>query len=166
MNSSSLHLRVPLRVMYHNTLTENVIYKAADVLSFLTKREVHIQICSVPSQVKNRDTREEQILSPSTSSNLFHMQTVVLLEEMCFWRTEKRITSWSSFWPRSPTLQPAYYVLAHFKHSHWLICVLSTETANKPSETSLRSVGYTLSFIKMNKSLEFSIYRFPLHSEQ
>lgn len=154
MSSSSLYLWVPLHIIYHNTLTENMIYKAVDVLGFLTECKIHTHICSVHSQSKNRDIKEEQILSPSTSNNPFHMQTIVLLEEICFCSTENRISSW----PRSPTLQWAYYVLAHCKHYDWLICVLSTETANnQASEPSLRTVGYTFSFIKMNKSLDFSI---------
>lgn len=72
--------------MYHNTLTENAKYKAADVLGFLIKREVHTHICSVHSQqAKNRDIKEEQILSPCTSKNPFHTQTVVLLAGTWFW---------------------------------------------------------------------------------
>lgn len=91
MNSSSLYLQGPLHMIYHKTLTENVIYKAADLLGFLIKCQIHTPICPVHSQqAKNRDIKEEQILSPSTSSNPFHIQTIVLLEERGFCWTEKR----------------------------------------------------------------------------
>lgn len=118
-------------------------------MGFLIKCEVHTHICSVHSQHGEGYKRGRDLI--------FHRQKSISYPNCCSPGRDVIVmnSKKDQSWPRSPTLQSAYYGIVHFKHYHWLICVFSTETANKPSKTSLQSVGCTFAFMKTNKSSDF-----------